>query len=95
MGFAFTRRRLGCYCIPPAGGSCSHGDWTGDEDRGVVMPAKPARAGAQRTTRQAARRSGPSAAFRASIDDGQLHCMPGDEDDGACVRLELTSPPLT
>ena len=28
-GFAFTRRRLGCYCVPAAGESCSHVDWTG------------------------------------------------------------------
>ena len=95
-GFAFTRRRLGCFCVPPPGGSCSHGDWTGEEDRSAVMPAKPARAGggAQRTTRQAVRRSGPSAAFRTSIDDKSVLCMPGDEDDGAWVRLQLMPPPL-
>ena len=85
-GFAFTRRRLGCYCVPAAGASCCHGAWTGELDRGAVLPVTPARAGgaaAQRVTRQAPRRSGPSAAFREGIDDGSLLCMPGDSDDEA------------
>ena len=83
-GFAFTRRRLGCYCVPAAGESCSHSDWTGELDRGAVLPARPARAGggaAPRATQQAARRSGPSAEFRQGIAKGSLLCMPGDEDD--------------
>jgi hypothetical protein len=86
-GFTFARRRRNCCCVPAQGTSCCHRSWTGDEDKGVVMPARPARAGgggaAQRVTRQAARRSGPSPAFRKSIDDSSLLCMPGDEDDEA------------
>ena len=81
-GFAFTRRRRGCFCVPAVGEACSHGDWTGELDRGVVLPAKPAQAGgAARMTRQAARRSGPSPQFRQSIKNGSLLCLPGDEDD--------------
>ena len=70
-GFAFTRQRIGCYCVPRPGASCEHSSWTGGVDKGAVMPVKPARAGggAQRVTRQAAQRKGPSPAFRASIDE--------------------------
>ena len=51
-------------------------------DRGVVVPVKPSGSGAApRVTTQAARQSGPSAAFRESIKKGSLLCMPGDEDD--------------
>ena len=83
-GFAFTRSRLGCYCVPEAGKSCSHVNWMGSPDRSFVMPVRPGGAGgsAQRVTRQAAR-SGPSAAFRQGIGDGSLLCMPGDEEDEA------------
>ena len=64
------------------GEACSHGDWTSELDRGVVLPAKPAQAGgAARVTRQAARRSGPSPQLRQSIKNGSLLCLPGDEDD--------------
>ena len=83
-GFKFKRRRLGCYCVPAAGASCCHVGWTGELDEDVVLPVKPARAGggaAQRVTQHAPRRSGPSAAFRASIDKSSLLCMPGDSDD--------------
>ena len=84
-GFKFKRRRLGCYCVPAAGASCCHVGWTGELDEDVVLPVKPARAGggaAQRVTHEhAPRRSGPSAAFRASIDKSKLLCMPGDSDD--------------
>lgn len=81
-GFTFTRRRLGCYCKPAEGASCSHAGWTGDLDRGFVMPARPARGGAaQRVTRQAVRTTGPSAAFRNDIGKDSLCCMPGDEED--------------
>jgi hypothetical protein len=71
-GFAFTRRRRGCFCVPEEGERCCHRGWTGDVDRDAVMPAGGGGGGgggAQRVTRQAARRSGPSAAFRASIDN--------------------------
>ena len=81
-GFAFTRRRRGCFCVPAAGESCSHASWTGEIDRGSVQRAKPAQAGgATRVTRQAARRGGPSATYRDSIDENSLLTMPGDEDD--------------
>ena len=83
-GFKFKRRRLGCYCVSAAGASCCHVGWTGELDEDVVLPVKPARAGggaAQRVTQQAPRQSGPSAAFRASIDKSSLLCMPGDSDD--------------
>ena len=84
-GFAFTRQRLGCYCVPAAGGSCCHSGWTGERDRGSVAPAGAGGSGgAQRaTTQQAAARrpSGPSAAFRQGIVDRSLLCMPGDSDD--------------
>ena len=26
-GFAFTRRRRACFCVPAAGKSCSHASW--------------------------------------------------------------------
>jgi len=79
-GFAFARRRLGCYCIPKEGVSCCHADWTGELDKGYVAPGGGV---AQRaTTRQAAARpSGPSQAFRQGINDFSLLCMPGDSDD--------------
>jgi len=81
-GFAFARRRRGCFCVPAAGESCSHASWTGEIDRGSVQRAKPAQAGgATRVTRQAARRGGPSATYRDSIDENSLICMPGDEED--------------
>lgn len=48
MGFAFTRRRLGCYCVPAEGASCSHAGWTGEVDRGVCVPVNPTRSGAAR-----------------------------------------------
>ena len=72
-GFAFTRRRLGCYCVPAAGESCCHVGWTGELDRGVVVPAS-ARSAATRP-------SGPPTSFREGIDMSSLLCMPGDEDD--------------
>ena len=79
-GFAFTRRRRGCFCMPAPGASCCHGDWTRELDKGFVMPAKPG-GGTQRVTRQA-RQRGPSSSFRGSIEDTSLLCMPaGDEDD--------------
>ena len=69
MGFAFTRQRLGCYCVPEQGARCCHEGWTGKPDKGFVMPTRAGgAAGTQRVTRQAAR-SGPSQAFRASIDE--------------------------
>ena len=82
-GFAFTRRRRGCFCVPKEGEECSHGDWTGVPDKGVVMPTKPVSAGGcgTRVTRQT-RQRGPSSSFRGSIEDTSLLCMPaGDEDD--------------
>ena len=79
VGFAFTRRHLGCYCVPAAGASCCHAGWTGDLDRGVVTPARTGNA--RRVAPQAARRSGPPLAFRQGIKQGSLLCMPGDEDD--------------
>ena len=33
-GFAFTRRRRACFCVPAAGESCSHASWKGEIDRG-------------------------------------------------------------
>ena len=83
-GFAFTRQRRGCHCVPAAGTSCCHGEWTGEVDKDAVKLAKPARGGggAPRPTQPAARPSGPSPAFRAGI--GTTHnllCMLGDEDD--------------
>ena len=81
-GFAFTRRRRACFCVPAAGESCSHASWKGEIDRGSVQRAKPAQAGGDtRVTRQAPRRGGPSAAYRDSIDENSLLTMPGDEDD--------------
>ena len=81
-GFKFKRCRLGCYCVPKAGASCSHAGWTGEIDEDVVLPVKPARAGGNAAqTRQAPRRSGPSPAFRAGIAKSSLLCMPGDSDD--------------
>ena len=80
-GFKFGRQRLGCYCIPAEGRSCCHTSWTGELDTGFVMPVKPSRGGAVPRVTQAARRSGPSPAFRQSIDKDALLCMPGDEDD--------------
>ena len=82
-GFTFARSRLGCFCRPPAGKSCQHAGWTGDINKGVVIPATPARGNTtqQRAAPQAARSSGPSLAFRQGIDKGSLLCMPGDEDD--------------
>ena len=38
-GFVFTRRRLGCYCVPAAGASCCHAGWTGEAMHGDVTPA--------------------------------------------------------
>ena len=62
--------------------SCCHEGWTGELDRRAVITAKPARSSAaQQATRQAARPSGPSTAFRQGIKGGSLLCMPGDEDD--------------
>ena len=83
-GFAFTRRRLGCHCVPAAGTSCCHSSWTGELENGSVMPAGGGGGGgaARRTTKQPAKtQSGPSKSFRESIDDGSLCCMPGDSDD--------------
>ena len=90
MGFAFTRHRRGCFCVPAPGESCRHIGWTGELDRGVVMPTKPARGGAVAPqARTATRRTGPSPAFRQSIKYSSLLCMPGDEDDetadGECI----------
>jgi len=79
LGFAFTRRRLGCYCVPAAGASCSHTGWTGDLDRDAVTPARSS--AAPRVAPQASRPRGPSAEFRQGINHGSLLCMPGDEDD--------------
>ena len=81
-GFAFARRRRGCYCVPAAGESCGHSDWTGELDKGTVVPAKPARAGggAAAVTRKA-KRSGASASFRSSIGANSLLQFPGAEDD--------------
>ena len=100
-GFAFTRRRRGCYCVPPPGESCSHAEWTGELDRGKVKPVNAARAGATTAPPRAAtrRRGGPSAAFRQSIADGVLLCMPGDEDVRArdltlCLAALLSPLPL-
>ena len=78
-GFKFTRRRLGCYCVPKEGSSCCHVGWTGALDTGFVRPA--GGGATARAAPQAARRSGPSPAFRAGIDKGSLLCMYGDEDD--------------
>ncbi|EOD34952.1 hypothetical protein EMIHUDRAFT_251610 [Emiliania huxleyi CCMP1516] len=33
-GFSFARSRLGCYCSPPPGGSCSHVGWNPCEENG-------------------------------------------------------------
>ena len=64
------------------GGSCGHSSWTGDLDRGVVVPVKPARAsGGAAPPRTATRRSGPSSSFREGIKKSSLLSMPGDEDD--------------
>ena len=80
-GFAFARSRRGCYCVPAQGESCSHVQWTGELDRGKVKPVSAARTGgAAAPPRAATRRGGPSVAYRNSIDDGFLLCMPGDED---------------
>ena len=50
--------------------------------RSIPTHRRHGRGGAtQRTTRQAARRSGPSAGFRVSIAAGTLLCLPGDSDD--------------
>ena len=62
------------------GASCCHAGWTGEADRGVVMPARSG-AAARSAAPQAPRRSGPSPAFRAGIKLGSLLCMYGDEDD--------------
>ena len=84
-GFAFTRHRRGCFCVPEPGVSCSHSGWTGQVNKGSVKPAKPAAAGgggAPRVTRQAPKRSGaPSKEYRESIDEGSLCCLLGDSDD--------------
>ena len=81
-GFAFTRRHLGCYCVPAEGASCSHAGWTGEVDRGVCVPVNPTRSGAApRVTQPTARPSGPSTAFRQGIGASSLLCMPGDEED--------------
>ena len=81
-GFTFTRRRRGCFCVPAPGASCCHSGWTGDLDRGVVLPAGTGGGAVRRVTRQAAaRRSGPSTSYRNSIDEDTLLSMPGDEDD--------------
>ena len=87
VGFAFTRRHLGCYCVPAAGASCCHAGWTGDLDRGVVTPARTGNA--RRVAPQAARRSGPPLAFRQGIKQGSLLCMPGDEDDETADGLSI------
>ena len=81
MGFAFTRCRRGCFCVPAPGEGCCHSLWTGKLDRGFVKPAKPARGGGAAAAQPRTRRTGPSAAFRQSIDMRSLLCMPGDEDD--------------
>lgn len=80
-GFAFSRRRLGCYCVPAAGASCCHVGWTGEADRGAVQPASAARSGTAPRVAPAAKRSGPSQEFRQGIEQGSLLCMPGDEED--------------
>ena len=104
MGFKFTRRRLGCYCVPKEGSSCCHQGWTGAIDRGFVKPA--GGGAAARVAPQAPRRSGPSPAFRQGIKHSSLLCLPGDEDDetadgesiwfvnalGPQARLRLTPP---
>jgi hypothetical protein len=80
-GFTFTRRRIGCYCVPAAGASCCHRGWTGDLDRGAVVPVRPTQAGGSGAPQQP-RRSGPSDSFRQSIGiSTHLLSMPGDEDD--------------
>ena len=51
-------------------------------DKGFVVPVKPTHGGAApRLTTQAATRSGPSTAFRESIEKDSLLCMLGDEED--------------
>ena len=82
-GFTFTRRRIGCYCVPAAGASCCHRGWTGDLDRGAVVPVRPTQAaGGSGAPQQLPRRSGPSDSFRQSIGiSTHLLSMPGDEDD--------------
>ena len=60
----------------------SNKGWTGELDRGAVLPAKRGGgAAAPRAAPKVARPSGPSASFRQSIVDGSLLCMPGDEED--------------